>query len=134
MGKFNQMTVVATQTQELATFMPSNPVLNGQPTTVVWRNQQGVGKIVAAGSVDGNIKIRLDTGAEFTCKADVFGGVFPEAFINALREAHANQVEIVVCTAVTPNKISLRGGAVFSPNFFCGIKPAGASALNGFNL
>ena len=76
MGKFNQMTVVATQAQEIATFVPSNPVLNGQPTTVVWRNQQGVGKIVAAGSVAGNIKIRLDTGAEFTCKPDVFGGFF----------------------------------------------------------
>ena len=134
MGKFNQMTVVATQTQELATFAPSNPVLNGQLTTVVWRNQKGVGKIVAAGSVDGNIKIRLDTGAEFTCKADVFGGVFPEAFINALREAHANQVEIVVCTAATPGRIGPRGEKVFSENFFCGIKPAGASALTGFNL
>ena len=128
MGKFNQMTVVATQTQEFATFVPNSPVLGGIPTSVVWRNQQGVGKIVAGGSVGDNIKIRLDTGAEFICKPETFGGVFPEAFLNALREAHSSEEKIVVCVAVNPRT----GNA--SAGYFCGLRPAASSELTGFNL
>jgi len=128
MGKFNQMTVVAAETQELATFVPSVPTIGGVPTSVVWRNQQGVGTIVAGGAVGNDIKIRLDNGNEYVCKPATFGGVFPEAFLNALREAHANQVKVVLCVAVNP-----RTGRA-AEGYFCGLRPAGTAEVTGFNI
>ena len=128
MGKFNQMSVVTTSTQELATFVPSAPTLGGMPTSVVWRNQQGVGKIVAGGVVGRNVQIRLDNGKDFVCKPETFGGAFPEAFLNALREAHAYQTKVVLCVAVNPRT----GNA--SEGYFCGLRPAHTPEMTGFNI
>jgi len=129
MGLFKELQVIAEDTQE-DTFLPTNPMIDGQPAKLVPRNRQGVGVIIGAGPDSyGNIVVTLDNKREYISKPAVYGGEFPEAFIEALKSAFDNGTRVVLWVAMKP------GADYPSPKHFCGLKPVGKEQPTiGWNL
>ena len=76
MGKFNEMTIIE-NVQSQAEFVPSNVMLGGVPTSIVWRSRLGPVKVVQAGYKDATksaLVIVLEDGSRYTCLSATFGG------------------------------------------------------------
>lgn len=123
MGKFNQMTIIE-NVQLQSEFVPSNVMLGGVPTSIVWRSRLGPVKIVQAGFKDATksaLVIVLEDGSRYTCLAATFGTQsMPFDLVTAVKDVMASDQAVELCVAVNPRSGQAAAG------YFCGLRLAGS--------
>lgn len=128
MGKFNQMTIIE-NVQSQAEFVPSNVMLGGIPTSIVWRSRLGPVKIVQAGYKDATksaLVVVLEDGSRYTCLSATFGGgEMPSYLIEAVKTVIASGQSVELCVAINPRTGQAAAG------YFCGFRLAGSNTDAG---
>jgi len=128
MGQFKQMAIIEAE-QQASEFVPSNPQINGQPTSLVWRNRLGPVKIVDAGYTDESkteLVIVLANGQRFTCLSSTFGGgSIPQQLRDATKLVLASGQLVELCVARNPVTRNV------APGYFCGFRLAGSKSGTG---
>ena len=129
MGKFNEMSVIQSNNQQLE-FVPSSVYLGGQPASLVWRTRLGPVEIVQSGYEDETksvLVVVLSNGDRYRCKVETFGGrKFPFYLIDALALVTGSGTRVELCVAVS-NRINSQA----APGFFCGLRIAGSKTDRG---
>ena len=121
---FNNLAVVPSVTLGQATFVPGPGVvrLGGWPARqLAWRRRLGAVVLSSASLNEGVLSVFLADGSSYRCLESAFEGGFPEAFLEAIRDAVSSSTPVFLCVAVGAS-----GRA--APGFFCGLSTSLPSA------